>query len=125
MLCGLFSPTKGQAYVNGYSIINQIDKVHLSMGLCPQFNVLWGDLTCSEHLYFYARIKGIAWREQKKEVDKILKEVGLEKHGNMLARSLSGGMQRRLSIGISIVGKPNIVLLDEVCTCESLITNND
>lgn len=116
MLCGLFSPTKGEAYVAGYSIINEIDKVHLSMGLCPQFDVLWGDLTCREHLYFYARLKGIKWSEQKKEVEEILEAVGLKQKGNTLSRSLSGGMKRRLSIGISLVGKPKIVMLDEPTT---------
>ena len=57
MLTGLYPPTSGWALVGGYDIRTEIDKVHLAMGLCPQFDVLWDDLTPKEHLLFYARIK--------------------------------------------------------------------
>jgi ABC-type multidrug transport system ATPase subunit len=57
MLTGLFPPTDGWAKVAGHDIRTEIDKVHLSMGLCPQFDVIWGDLTVYEHLLFYARLK--------------------------------------------------------------------
>ena len=45
MITGVFSPTKGNAYVGGYSIIKDISKVHLAMGVCPQFDILWPQLT--------------------------------------------------------------------------------
>lgn len=57
MLTGLFPPTLGDARVGGFSITNEIDNVHKIMGLCPQFDVLWDDLTCFEHILFYLRLK--------------------------------------------------------------------
>ena len=57
MLVGLFPPTSGDAVVNGHSILNDIDGVRESLGLCPQHNVLFGRLTVREHLSFFARLK--------------------------------------------------------------------
>lgn len=117
MLCGSFPPTRGEAYVSGYSIRNEIDKVHLSMGLCPQFDVLWDDLNCTEHLLFYAGVKGVPLLQRRKHVKELMKKVGLDKNkGGSLVKNLSGGMRRRLSIAIAMVGNPAIVMLDEPTT---------
>ncbi len=59
MITGIFSPSSGNAYVSGFSITNQIEKVQLQMGVCPQFDILWPILNVEDHLYFYARLKGI------------------------------------------------------------------
>ena len=55
MLTGLYPPESGNAWIGGYSIINQIDNVHTQIGVCPQFDLLWPDLTVEEHLLFYSR----------------------------------------------------------------------
>ena len=60
MLVGLFPPTSGDAIINGYSILTDIDGVRESLGLCPQHNVLFGRLTVREHLSFFARLK-VKW----------------------------------------------------------------
>ncbi len=60
MITGIFSPTFGTAYVAGYNIRDEIDMVHMNMGVCPQFDILWDELTVEEHLYFYARLRGIS-----------------------------------------------------------------
>jgi ABC-type multidrug transport system ATPase subunit len=60
MITGIFSPTSGSAHIAGYSIKEQIDKVHMHMGVCPQFDILWDELTVEEHLYFYARLRGVS-----------------------------------------------------------------
>lgn len=57
MLTGLFPSTDGIAYVGGYDVSDDIDNVHMVMGLCPQFDCLWDDLTCLEHMLFYSRLK--------------------------------------------------------------------
>lgn len=79
MLCGLFGPSSGTAYVNGLNIRNSMDEIHLSMGLCPQFDILFDDLTCREHLLFYARIKGIPISQEAAHVERLLNAVGLSK----------------------------------------------
>eukprot|EP00761_Pharyngomonas_kirbyi_P012678 gb/GECH01012705.1/.p1 GENE.gb/GECH01012705.1/~~gb/GECH01012705.1/.p1 ORF type:complete len:859 (+),score=194.83 gb/GECH01012705.1/:1-2577(+) len=117
MLCGMFPPSSGTAYVNGYDIRTQIDEIHHSMGLCPQFDVLWEDLTCREHLAFFTRMKGVPYKQEKEHVESLLVDVGLDKgNATKLSKKLSGGMKRRLSIAISLVGNPAIVMLDEPTT---------
>ena len=59
-LTGLYPPTDGNAWIGGFDIRNQLDIVQLQIGVCPQFDILWDDLTVEEHLLFYARVKGIS-----------------------------------------------------------------
>jgi len=82
-----------------------------SMGICPQHNVLFPELTVSEHLDFFNRIKGIS--TGKKSIQKAAKEVGLGDKMETLSGALSGGMKRKLSVAISLCGDPKFLLLDE------------
>ena len=116
MLTGLYGPTGGEAWVNGYSINEELSKIQVTIGVCPQFDILWPDLTVEEHLLFYARIKGIPPEEEKMMVKKAMDEVYLGKFKNFKTRELSGGMKRRLSVAISLVGNPKLVFLDEPST---------
>jgi ABC-type multidrug transport system ATPase subunit len=60
MITGMFEPNFGNAWVAGYDIRTSVEKAQLEMGVCPQFDLLWPQLTVEEHLYFYARLKGIS-----------------------------------------------------------------
>ncbi len=86
------------------------------MGVCPQFDLLWPDLTVEEHLLFYARLKGVPSKLEKERVDAAIAEVYLEKFRERKTSELSGGMRRRLSVAISLVGDPKIIFLDEPST---------
>lgn len=86
------------------------------MGVCPQFDLLWPQLTVEEHLYFYTRLRGTEGTEEEETVEKTLEEVRLTRFRNFKSTQLSGGMKRRLSIGISMVGNPRIIFLDEPTT---------
>ena len=86
------------------------------MGVCPQFDILWPSLTVEEHLYFYARLRGVNSKDEKQKVNETLDEVNLQPQRNSKVTELSGGMKRRLSIGISLVGDPRIVFMDEPTT---------
>ena len=116
MLTGLYKPDAGNAWVAGCDIKNQLDSVQLQMGVCPQFDILWADLTVDEHLLFYARVKGISPKDEKAMVLQAMKDVYLERFARFKVRQLSGGMKRRLSVAISLVGNPKIVYLDEPST---------
>ena len=70
VLTGLFPPTSGTAIVNGYDIRKDIDLVRKSLGICPQYNVLFDNLTVSEHLWFYASLKGMPKEDIPAEVDR-------------------------------------------------------
>lgn len=116
MITGVYPPTKGNAWVAGFDILNDIESVHLNMGVCPQFDLLWPDLTVEEHLLFYARLKGVPPSEERLKVEHAMQEVFLFQKANYKTSQLSGGMKRRLSVAISLVGDPSIIFLDEPST---------
>eukprot|EP00762_Andalucia_godoyi_P004673 ANDGO_03522.mRNA.1 ABC transporter A family member 7 len=117
ILTGLYPPTSGSVYVCGFDVATQRDRIHLNMGVCPQFDTIWEDLSPKDHLLFYARLKGIGIRDEQAHVEDVLKRVGLAGDiGNRPSKTLSGGMKRRLSIAISLVGDPRVIVLDEPTT---------
>ncbi|XP_031707233.1 phospholipid-transporting ATPase ABCA1 isoform X1 [Anarrhichthys ocellatus] len=113
ILTGLFPPTSGTALINGYDILTDMDSIRKYLGMCPQHNVLFNELTVEEHIYFYARLKGLSRDEVKIEMDQMIKDVGLPHKRKDLAKNLSGGMQRKLSVAIAFVGGSKVVILDE------------
>lgn len=118
MMTGLTKPTSGTAYVHGMDINTEMGNIHTNMGVCPQHNLLWETLTGKEHLYFYGRLKNLKGAELVKAVDHSLKSVNLS-HGNVgdkQVKKYSGGMKRRLSVAISLIGDPKVVFMDEPST---------
>ena len=85
-------------------------------GLCACGSVQLFTLQVTEHMLFYARLKGVHIAEEWDHVQSLLRCVGLRRYQNRLASQLSGGMQRRLSVAISLCGDPSIVILDEPTT---------
>uniref|UniRef100_A0A4W2G791 ATP-binding cassette sub-family A member 3-like n=1 Tax=Bos indicus x Bos taurus TaxID=30522 RepID=A0A4W2G791_BOBOX len=108
ILTGLYRPTSGKVYISGYDISKDMVQVRKSLGLCPQDDILFHHLTVSEHLYFYCVVK-----IQSKEINKMLISFGLIEKHDALAKSLSGGMKRKLSIIIALIGGSKVVILDE------------
>lgn len=116
ILTGIYPPTSGNAWVSGNSILENIEKVQQLIGFCPQFDVLWTELTVEEHLKFYSRLKNVDPSTVHSIVEKTLEDTRLIPFRSFLVRELSGGMKRRLSLGISLVGNPSVVFLDEPTT---------
>uniref|UniRef100_A0A6Q2ZBC5 ABC transporter domain-containing protein n=1 Tax=Esox lucius TaxID=8010 RepID=A0A6Q2ZBC5_ESOLU len=113
MLTGLFPPSSGRAYINGYDISQDMALIRRSLGLCPQHDVLFDNLTVREHLLFYAQLKGYPCEKIPDEVDRIIRILNLEDKRNAYSKTLSGGMKRKLSIGIGLIGDSKVVMLDE------------
>lgn len=113
MLTGLFPPTSGTAEVGGYDIVTQIGEVRRSLGLCPQHDVLFDELTVSEHIVFFSRLKGLSSMKAKEEVSSMVEKLKLEDKRNAMAKTLSGGMKRKLSVGIALCAGSNVIFLDE------------
>ncbi|XP_042876783.1 phospholipid-transporting ATPase ABCA3-like isoform X3 [Penaeus japonicus] len=113
MLTGLFPPTSGTAEVGGYDIVTQIGEVRRSLGLCPQHDVLFDELTVAEHIVFFSRLKGMSSAKAKDEVSIMVEKLKLEDKMNAMAKTLSGGMKRKLSVGIALCAGSNVVILDE------------
>ena len=116
ILTGIYEPTSGNAFIRGHSIRSELERSHEFIGYCPQFDLLWEDLSVENTLLFYSRIKNKETSKIYRMVDKVLKDVKLTKFKNYLVRELSGGMKRRLSLGIALIGEPPIVFLDEPTT---------
>lgn len=113
MLTGMFPPTSGTALVNGHDIRMDIEGVRNSLGLCPQHNILFDSLTVREHIVFYSRLKGLDKKEVDAEVKKYVNILELENKINAMAKTLSGGMKRKLSVGMALCGGSKVVLCDE------------
>ncbi len=114
MLAGLLGSTSGDATIFGYSINGNVSQIYEMLGYCAQFDILWDELTAEEHLYLFASLRGTS--HVKNEVEKILGETRLTDVSRNLVSSYSGGMKRRLSVGIALIGNPKVVFLDEPTT---------
>ncbi|XP_012943241.1 ATP-binding cassette sub-family A member 3 [Aplysia californica] len=113
MLTGFSPPTEGTAIINGYNIQQNIDGVRRSLGLCPQHDILFDDLTPREHLWFFAKLKGYRSATLHAEIREMLGEVGLKKNSSLPVSKMSGGQKRSLSVGIALMGDSKVVFLDE------------
>ena len=116
IMTGMYEPSSGEAWVDGNSIKESITKVQEKVGYCPQFDILWDELTVEEHLAFYCNLKNVPSNLKQKNIDEALENTKLTPFRAFLVKELSGGMKRRLSLGISLVGNPAIVFLDEPTT---------
>ena len=117
VLSGLLLPSSGRALINGHDVSHELPQVYSSLGICPQHDRLYDDLTTRQHLLFYARLKGVPRSEERAAVYRLAKRVQLDGDAfDSKIRELSGGMRRRLSIAISLVGDPLVWMLDEPST---------
>ncbi|KAG0373183.1 hypothetical protein BGX24_012036 [Mortierella sp. AD032] len=116
LLTGLYSPTSGTAHVAGANIRTDMSTVHARIGVCPQHDILWGDLTVADHLLFYARLRGIPPSLEKQAVDYAVASVSLTKFHDRQVKGLSGGEKRRVSIAIALLGDNRVIFLDEPST---------
>jgi ABC-type multidrug transport system ATPase subunit len=113
VLYGLFPPTYGSAMIAGFSITD-VESVQRHIGVSMQFDVLWDNLTVTEHLNFYALVKRVV--NVREHVSDLIDAVSLNEKRNVYASELSGGMKRRLSLAISMIGTPSVIFLDEPTT---------
>uniref|UniRef100_H0WK14 ATP binding cassette subfamily A member 13 n=1 Tax=Otolemur garnettii TaxID=30611 RepID=H0WK14_OTOGA len=115
MLTGLYPPTSGTITINGMSLQTDLLRIRRELGVCPQQDILLDSLTIREHLLLFASIKAPQWtkKELYQQVNKTLQDVDLTQHQHKQIGALSGGMKRKLSIGIAFLGTSSTVVLDE------------
>jgi ABC-type multidrug transport system ATPase subunit len=113
---GLYKLSSGTMQINGFDITRDHDQVYRHIGVCPQHEILWPDLTPKEHLLFYCRLKGVEPNKEGVVVTQHLLDVDLLSEQNKLSKELSGGQKRRLGIAIAFVAKPAVTFLDEPTT---------
>ena len=117
-LTGLFPPTHGSAFFFGHELASELETIRSFTGVCPQFSILDPLLTVQESAVFYARIKGV--KNVEAHVRDLIAQCGLTGHESKRTSALSGGMARRLSILIALLGDCKICILDEPTTGVSI-----
>ena len=113
MICGLLKPDAGRVLLFGRSVADAGGELRSKVGVCPQNIVLWGQLTCIEQMQFLAEMYGIDRRTARSRSDQLLADLDLTEKRDWPARTLSGGMQRRLNLALALVHDPQILVLDE------------
>ncbi|KAL0864019.1 hypothetical protein Bca101_043137 [Brassica carinata] len=118
MMTGIIKPSSGTALVQGLDILTDMDRIYTTIGVCPQHDLLWEKLSGREHLLFYGRLKNLKGSVLTQAVEESLRSVNLFHGGNgdKQVRRYSGGMKRRLSVAISLIGNPKVVYMDEPST---------
>ncbi|XP_070580684.1 cholesterol transporter ABCA5-like isoform X2 [Ptychodera flava] len=106
----------GKVSIGGTHITSPLSDAFQMMGYCPQMDPLWEDLTTREHLEVYAAIKGVHKKDRKEVAEYFMKALKIYSHADKKAKELSGGTKRKLCFCISMLGEPQIVLLDEPST---------
>lgn len=106
----------GDAYVQGYSMRNQMYKVHQLIGYCPQFDALLTELTGRETLNIFCLIRGIAKSDIPELINKISLDLGFHQHLDKKIDAFSGGNKRKLSTALALIGDPSLIFLDEPTT---------
>ena len=113
MITGFIEPTMGQIIVNGNDISKRPRKAKKEIGYMPENVPLYYELTAKEFVSYMAELKLVKRSERKQEVEKVLKETGLEDVKNKLIRNLSRGYKQRVSMAGALVGNPDVIILDE------------
>ena len=113
ILVGLLKPDSGKVFLDGKSIRDGDKRVLDNVGVCPQQITLWGRLSCIEQLIFIGNLYGMTRIKARDRGKALLQTFGLEDKKNKLAKTLSGGMQRRLNLAMALVHDPAILILDE------------
>ena len=113
MMCGLLKPDGGHVTIHGETITSGAKDLRSRVGVCPQEIVLWKKLTCLEQLQFIGEMYGLKAAKARQRSMSLLEKLDLVEKAHKLARTLSGGMQRRLNLAMALVHDPEIVILDE------------
>lgn len=113
MVCGLLRADSGEILVDGKPLREDYRAARTRMGLCPQELAIWEMLSCFEQLEFVAHQYDVQRRVARRRADELLEILGLQEKRNRLAKTLSGGMKRRLNIALALVHDPEILILDE------------
>ena len=113
VLSCLLKPTSGDAIIGGHSVARDSLKVREVIGVVPQDIALYNMLSARENLMFWGRMYGMGGAPLKQRVDEVLEQIGLTDKANAKVETYSGGMKRRVNIGVGLLHKPRIIYMDE------------
>lgn len=113
MLCGLLRPDAGDAFLLGKSVVSEPEEVKRIINVSPQETAVAPKLSAQENLMLIARIYGAGREEAEARAAEMLRAFHMEGRAKDRAKSLSGGLQRRLSLAMALISQPKILFLDE------------
>ena len=113
MVAGLWEPDEGEVTVDGTRITTASTKGKRSIGLVPQEIAIYPDLSAEENLKFFGRLYGMSGQELDSRIGDVLNVIGLRERRDDFTKEFSGGMKRRLNIGIGLLHSPRMLILDE------------
>jgi ABC-2 type transport system ATP-binding protein len=116
MLATTLAPTSGDAYIFGKSVLTQPHDVKPRIGYMSQAFSLYGDLTVSENLRFFAELRGVPRSEMGPRSKRLLEFAGLTEFSKRQAQYLSGGMKQKLALAATLISEPDLLFLDEPTT---------
>ncbi len=116
ILTTLLQPDGGHAEVEGYDVVREAAAVRRSIGLAGQSAAIQEELTGRENLEIIGRLYHLRWPQARSRAVELLEQFGLMDAADRAAKTYSGGMQRRLDLAASLVGKPQVLFLDEPTT---------
>ena len=113
MMSTLLTPTEGDVVINSFSVQKQPLQAKQQIGVVPQELALYPSLSARQNLEFFGRMYGLGGGELKKRSDEVLEVIGLSDRADDRIDAYSGGMKRRVNIGVGLMHRPKMVFLDE------------
>jgi len=112
-LSTLYTPTSGDATICGHSVTREPMAVRNAIGVVPQELALYDDLTARENLAFWGQMYGLSGKALNTRIDEVLEQIGLTDKAKARIKTYSGGMKRRVNIGVGLLHKPRLLFMDE------------
>ena len=125
LICGGFNPDRGSVSIRGFDLAHHAEQARAQIGYLAQRFSLYGDLSVTENLHFFAQMHGLKASEWKPRAQEILQFVGLAEFADRMADQLSGGMKQKLGLAIALVHRPKVLLLDEPTGGVDPVTRQD
>ncbi|HZB14179.1 MAG TPA: ABC transporter ATP-binding protein [Chryseolinea sp.] len=113
MLCGLSTPSSGNATIAGFDVYKQTELIKKNIGYMSQKFSLYDDLTVLENIEFFGGIYGLSDEQLKRKSEALVKQLGLQQEAKKLVASLPLGWKQKLSFSVAVLHEPKIVFLDE------------
>lgn len=113
MISGLIAPTSGDATIGGFSITKQPLQAKALLGVVPQDIALYPMLSARENLNFFGRMYGMGGAELSKRIEEVLEIIDLKDRQHDRVDTFSGGMKRRVNIGVGLLHRPHLIYMDE------------
>lgn len=113
MMTGYLAPTSGTVTINGHDIVKDPEEAKKAIGYLPELPPVYQDMTVLEYLKFVAELKKVPKRERAEQVKQVMDLTGITDMSKRLIKNLSKGYKQRVGFSQAILGKPNVIILDE------------